>query len=333
MSRWLQFLENDPLPALLEPGSAALQYFVRRDLLDEAAPPVEQLWELPEARKTLGKQQADGSWLRAGTRKHPAICYELVETWRWLRVLVEQYGFNRQHLQIARAVEYIFSCQTQAGDFRGILANQYATYYSGAILGLVIDAGYTQDERVERSFRWLLEIRQDDGGWTIPLLTHRLDRATQYRLTSQQAEPLEPIRSLPFSHNWTGMVLRAFAAHPHYRSSAEAQHAGRLLKSRFFQPDAYTSYQSAAYWVRFEHPFWWNSLLAAMDTLARLGFSAADADIGRGLKWFQEHQAPDGLWALSGGQSAGVEKDTPRRREMRRWVGLAICRVLKYFLG
>jgi hypothetical protein len=136
----------------------------------------------------------------------------------------------------------------------------------------------------------------EDGGWTIPLLTHKLDRATIYRLTSEYTEPLEPDRSKPFSHNWTGMVLRAFAAHPRWRHSEAAWTAGRLLKSRFFQPDSYTSYRSAGYWLRFVFPFWWSNLLTSLDSLSRIGFTREDQQIQCGLQWFIEHQQDSGLW-------------------------------------
>jgi len=212
VDRWREHLKFDPLPALLACGNEALRYFVRRDLLGERVGAVDPLWESPEARRILKKQQPDGAWHRAGGEKHPAINYRLIGTWRHFRFLVEQYGFTREHPQAQRAAEFLFSCQTSAGDFRGFLANQYATYYSGAIMALLNKAGYEDDPRIERGFQWLLSMRQNDQGWTIPLLTHKLDRATLYRVTSEFAEPLEPDRSKPFSHNWTGMVLRAFAA-------------------------------------------------------------------------------------------------------------------------
>jgi len=91
---------------------------------------VDQLWQLAEAQKILRKQLPDGSWSRSGEQKHPAINYHLIETWRWFRHLVEQYGFTRENPQAELAAEFLFSCQTQEGDFRGILANQHATYYT-----------------------------------------------------------------------------------------------------------------------------------------------------------------------------------------------------------
>ena len=330
---WRAQLKVDPVPALLSRGDAALHYFVRRDLLGEDPGPVERLWELPGAQKMLRKQQPDGSWPRRGENKHPAINYGLVETWRWLRILVEQYGLTRPHPAAERAAEFIFSCQTEEGDFRGILANQYATYYSGAILGLLVQVGYGDDPRAERAFQWLLSMRQADGGWSIPMITHKLDRETQYRLSSEYAEPIQLDRSKPFSHNATGMILRAFAVHPRYRHCEAAQTAAGLLKSRFFQPDAYTSYHDASYWLRFEYPFWWNNLVAALDSLSRMGLSGADGQIRRALDWLVEHQEEDGLWRVSYVKADEVEKDNLKTRQMKPWISLAICRVMKRLVG
>jgi len=289
--------------------------------------PVDRLWKLPEGQKILRKQQSDGSWPRTGQKKHPAINYHLIETWRQFRLLVEQYGFSREHPQARQAAEYLFSCQTEEGDIRGILANQYATYYTGAIMALLIKAGYEEDPRIEKGFQWLLAMRQSDQGWTIPILTHKFDRATRYRLTSQYAEPVEPDRSKPFSHNWTGMVLRAFAVHPKYRNSEAARTAADLLKSRFFQPDTYGSYQAAGYWVRFEYPFWWNNLVAALDSLSLIGLSSRDEHIRQALEWLRDHQQEDGLWKASYMKPKEKEKETAKAREMKLWVSLAICRV------
>ena len=331
MDEWRTHLRFDPLPPLLASGNEALQYWARRDLLGESVGPVRGLWELPAARRILRKQGADGSWPRPGEHEHPAINHPLIETWRQFRFLVEQYGFTREHPQAERAAESLFSCQTAQGDIRGILANQYATYYTGAIMALLIQAGYADDPRIGRGFRWLLAMRQDDGGWTIPLITHKFDRATQYRLTSEYAEPVEPDRTKPFSHNWTGMVLRAFAVHPQQRHSQAARAAAQLLKSRFFQPDYYTSYQAASYWVRFEYPFWWYNLVAALDSLSRIGLPKEDPQIQQALVWLVSHQEENGLWKVTYAQAQ--ERDTAKVREMRLWVSLAICRVFRRLYG
>ena len=242
---------------------------------------------------------------------------------------MERYQFDREHTAASRATEYLLSCQTGDGDIRGMIGNQYATYYTGAILSLLIRAGYEDDPRVERGMKWLLDMRQDDGGWTVLILTHKLNRDTVHRITSKYAEPVEPDRTKPFSHNWTNMVLQSFATHPRYRESEAARTAGILMKSRFFKPDVYSSYKAASYWVRFA--YWWPNLLTALNSLWLMGFSKEDPDIGKALEWFIEHQQEDGLWNLSYGGDKGFNNS--KSMEERLWLSLAVCRILKQYYG
>jgi len=67
------------------------------------------------------------------------------------------------------------------------------------------------------------------------------------------------------------MVIRAFAAHPQYRKSPEALQAAQLLKSHFLKSDNYNSYKHPDNWIRFEYPFWWNNLTAALDSVSLIG--------------------------------------------------------------
>ncbi|HNQ24859.1 MAG TPA: prenyltransferase/squalene oxidase repeat-containing protein [Phycisphaerae bacterium] len=333
MSHWLNELRYDPIAPLMCSGAEALVYHVRRDLLAEQVEPIQTVWDLPEGRKILRRQQEDGSFKLSGKRpdRYPPYHYALAETWKQFRYLVEQFGFTKGHLAAQRAAEFLLSCQAEAGDIRGMLANQYATYYTGAILGLLIKAGYGDDPRIEKGMQWLLSMRQADGGWTIAMLTHRLSREETYRLSSEYAVPLEPDRSQPFSHTCTGMVLRAFAVHPRHRRSVAARRAANLLKGRFFQPDSYSSYKDADYWVKFQYPFWWNHLVAALDSLSLIGVPRDDPDIQRGLDWLIENQEKSGLWRLSYAKKTGAQP--AKANEMRLWITLAICRILKRYFG
>jgi hypothetical protein len=181
------------------------------------------------------------------------------------------------------------------GDIRGILSNQYIPYYMGAIFELLIKAGYENDDRILKGMDWLLDMRQNDGGWIIPMSVFKMQE--YYSLC--QKDPIPPEKKCPFSHKATGMVIRSFASHPVLREIEPAIQAGRLLKSRFFQKDAYSSRQAVNYWFKFQYPFWWTNLLTVMDSLMRLGFSSVDADIQKGIAWFVEHQDKDGLWRVT----------------------------------
>jgi hypothetical protein len=314
---WTEKIHVNPLPRLLGTNDKALLFFIERDLLENSCGRIESLWQLPEPQKILSHQQPNGSWLYKGKRPGNVFgeAYELLETWKTLRKLVEMYGFNNSHPLITRACEFMLSYQTQEGDIRGILSNQYMPYYMGAILEILIKAGYEKDGRVEKGMQWLLNTRQDDGGWIAPLLLYKM--SDYYEICTQP--PVQPPKKLPFSHMVSGMVIRTFAAHPLYKRSAVALQAGSLLKSRFFKKDAYTSRQDETYWFKFQFPFWWTNLLSSLDSLMRLNFSAQDKDVHKGLNWLVDNQGQDGLWKANYGKKNTSDPDY--------WVTFAICRI------
>ena len=320
----------DPINSLLSLEDDAITYFVKRDLIVESVDPIEKVWQLPEVHFLLRNQQENGSWIYPGKKiqTYPSHHYPMVETWKRYRILINQYELNNQHPQIQKASEFLFSCQTEQGDFRGMIGNQYATYYTGAIMAALIRAGYENDERIKNGFKWLLSMRQNDGGWTVPIITRSFDRKTTYILTTTHCDPVEPDKSKPFSHNWTDMVLRAFAAHPTYRKSEKAHTAAKLLKSRFFKDDSYRSYKSKYYWTRFA--FWWPNILTSLESLSSIGFSKNDPDIQKALQWFIEHQQENGLWLLN--YWPGKQQQNTRKIEIQKgWISLRICRLFKQF--
>jgi len=171
---WRHALGRDPVEPLLYSKNQALLYFVSRDLLgQEGSTSKESLWELPKVLGIVRKQLPSGAWKYSGGRDYirSKEDYNQLETFRILRVLVEKYALDKKHDSIQRAASFLFNHQTDEGDFRGIVGNQYAPYYSAAIMELLIKAGYADGARILNGFRWLLSIRQDDGGWAFPLRT------------------------------------------------------------------------------------------------------------------------------------------------------------------
>ncbi len=331
MVEWIAQLRVDPRPELLSSGNEALQHFARRDLLGEEVGPVQDLWDLPGALRILRKQQGDGSWRYPGKNRdiYTETNYDLLETFRNLGFLVEKYGFDRHHLAIGQAAEYILSCQTEEGDIRGILGTQHIPYYHAVISELLVKAGYGDDPRLEKGLEWLLSMRQDDGGWIVPM------QAVPARDKTRQmwsAPPVPLDRSNPFSHLATGMVLRALVVHPRYVGREETRLAAEQLKSRFFKSDRYNDRKAPRYWTKFQFPFWWTNILTALDSLSRIGFSPDDQDVQRALQWLVANQEDNGLWKTSYEQKKRKEM-TPKEKEASLWVGLAICRVFKRFYG
>jgi hypothetical protein len=191
-------------------------------------------------------------------------------------------------------------------------------YYHGAILALLVKAGFRDDPRLIKGLDWLLSVRQDDGGWLIPMQAVPARKRTK---AFWAGKPLPPDRALPHAHLATGMALRALAGHPRYRYRAEVRLAATRLKERFFQPDKYHDRKAAGYWLKFQYPYWFTHLVMALDTLAQIGFPPGDPDVQRAVAWFEQHQAADGLWPTGYDKGANM----PR---MRRWIGFTICAVL-----
>ncbi len=321
---WIKHLRVDPIRALQVNSDQALNYFVRRDLLEEQLEPIESIWELDVPKKLFQKQAVSGCWHYPSKSKSndPIFNYDLLETYRSLRIVVDMYSADRKHPSIQKAAEYVFSCQTKDGDIRGILGNQYMPYYHAVLLEELIKAGYADDYRVIKGMEWLLSVRQKDGGWIIPFQ----GVPSKERNGLWQKTPIPPDRSLPFSHLATGMILRAFAVHPEYCQRSEIHRAGELLKSRFFKPDKYYDRKGSEYWLKFQYPFFWTSLLTALDTLHLLGFTQVDSDVDKGLTWLVENQQPDGLWPTEYNKNKGTNAT-----HSIPWVTLAVCRVLREY--
>jgi hypothetical protein len=315
-----ELLRFDPIPWLRSTDNRAITAILRRDLGGERLD-TRALWELPEPTRLLRRQQPDGSWPYPTPRPGPQN-YDLYQTLQVLARLVTQFGFDRRHPAIERAADYVFSCQSRDGDYRGIYGRQPAPTYTPALMEVLILAGYADHSSIDRAFQWLLSSRQDDGGWAIAARTRdqRLVRDWQEVMA---APPIEADRSRPFSHLVTGMVLRAFAAHPRMRRSTAATTAARLLKERFFQPDRYPDRQAAGYWTKFGFPFQFTDLLTSLDSLGKLGFPASDPNVAAALAWFRSRQNRDGSFAL----------DLLRARDpdLRYWLGLALCRAIARF--
>jgi hypothetical protein len=312
----------DPIKILKSVENPSIKFFVNHDLLEDRDTKIENLWNLKPVKRILKKQDQDGFWKYPGRVREELRSshdYNQLETFRMLGELVEKYGLNRDHVQIRNAADFLFKCQTDEGDFRGIYGKQYAPTYHPAIMELLIKAGYVKDSRIKKGFKWLNSVRQEDGGWAIPLRTQQLS----YKDAMKLPEPIQPVRSKPFSHLVTGMVLRAFAAHPQYRKTYESLHAGDLMISRLFKNDKFSDRRDKKYWERVSYPFWFTDIVSTMDSLSLLGYTIKNKQLKHAFNFFIEKQNEYGLFDLK----LLKVKD----KDLKYWIALAICRSFKRF--
>lgn len=312
-------LRYDPTIPLLASGNRSLAWFARRDLCGEQTGDITTLWSEPAALKILKGQKPNGSWRYGGTLRddRDRNGHDIVETFRQLGVLICKFGFDRRHEAIRQAAEFLFGCQSDEGDFRGVYGTQYATTYSPMIGELLIKAGYADDPRVIRSMEWLFTMRQGDGGWAVPLRT----LPVRYVDVVYAPEPLQPARSKPFSHLATGCAMRALAAHPAYRHLPDTLAAARLLLSRLWKRDRYPDRGAPSYWTEFSYPYWFTDMLNALDALLKIGMTANEPEIARPIRWFVDRQSPDGTWDT-------LKLLRGKDKQLPLWLTLQISRVL-----
>ena len=319
---WESHLCFDALSPLINSGNKAIALHASRDLKGRSLQ-VQDLWQEEEAHSIIKKQLPGGSWKYPNPPGNEAEeNFNQYQTFKDLGILIEKYGFDKTHPAIQNTAEYLFSVQTDEGDFRGIYDKQYTPNYSAAIAELLIKAGYADDPRLKRVFDWLLATRQHDGGWALPF------RTRGYNIDVTYAHPvtIQPDYSKMYSHMVTGVVLRAFAAHQQYRNAPEAKQAGQILTSSLFKNDHYADRGANKYWLQFVFPFCYTDLISALDSLSLLGFSENEPQIEKALNWFIGHQQPSGLWdfKITAGRDKGISQ---------LWLALAACRIFKRFYG
>jgi hypothetical protein len=110
MSNWRSVLYYNPMSPLLSASNNAIVFFAARDLLGHTERSIQTLWDLPEAKKIVSKQQPDGLWKYPGGNKNirSSENYNQIETFRNLGYLVEMYGFNNANPVIAKAADFLF---------------------------------------------------------------------------------------------------------------------------------------------------------------------------------------------------------------------------------
>jgi len=101
--------------------------------LNEYPGSAQSLWTSAEANRLLRRQRPDGSFpYPGGGKEHlrETEDYDQLETYRVLGSLVDKYAATREFAPVEKAAGFLFSRQTEEGDFRGIYGRQYTLNYS-----------------------------------------------------------------------------------------------------------------------------------------------------------------------------------------------------------
>ncbi len=326
-SGWRARLGRDPVPILLREGSEALVARVRRDLIDdEEAPRADEVLTYAEVKSFLRKQEKNGAFPPKPPEKAigPAKFARAVATLRALDRMAD-FGLRKSEDPVSRAAELLLDSQNDDGGIGDLAvgetpearARAVAVHFHGWALSALCRAGYDDDPRVEKGFRFLLANRQADGGWAWRGV--RTDSAAR-----------------PSSHLVTGMALRAFASSATRRSSREARRAAELLATRFLQPDRYPDRKAAAYWEQISEPRFWTDVLDALDGVTAVGLGKENSGVRTAEAYVRGRQNPDGLWypgaPVKGdgiSRPAAAAAANVKDRESARWLTVRVLIVLR----
>jgi len=317
---------NKAIEFLLARGNLPILYWLKKDILEV---PVDRefknLQKFASRIRILKNQKPNGGWCKRKYEGHPRWekTYYIVDTLKNMFKLYN-FGCTLKDEEIKKAIKFVLSTQSKAGDFRGAYLNEYAPTYHALSLEILCLYGLDKDDKIQKGFRWISNNRQNDGGWVIPYRTIDQEKLKdRYNYEAQlKLEPIKPDKSQPFSHLVTGMVLRALAASPTWSKSKEAWKAGELLLSRFFKADRYNDRWLPSFWEELTYPFWATDILSSLDSLSNIGFPAENENLQKGLNWMLKKQNKQGYWE-AGNIKSSIEDHL--------WVTFAVLRVLKRF--
>jgi hypothetical protein len=297
LSGWRARLASDPIPRLLREGSPSVLARIRRDLIDDSeAPGLDEVWGYPEVKALVKKIEKDGSFAPKALEKSlggPEFAAAL-STLRGLDRLADlgvRAGGEvagkvpKIPKELQKSVDFLLSSQEADGGLEALAigdapktkAKMPALHYQGWAISALCRVGLEADPRVEKGLQFLIERRQDDGGWAWRGV--RTDSAAR-----------------PSSHLITGMVLRAFAASMVRRGSREARRAAELLATRFLQPDRYPDRKAPTYWEILTEPRFYTDVLDALDTVTAIGLGKENSGVRTAEAYLRSRQGADGLW-------------------------------------
>jgi hypothetical protein len=346
LSGWRARLASDPIPRLLREGSPSVLARIRRDLIDDSeAPGIDEVWAYPEVKGLIKKMQKNGSFepkapeKALGGAKFASTLATLrsIDRLADLGVRTEQdkgaekgeaKGAGKAPTELKKTVDYLLSSQETDGGIADLAlaetakgrAKMVALHFQGWALSALCRLGYENDARVERGLQFLLDHRQDDGGWAWRGV--RTDSAAR-----------------PSSHLVTGMVLRAFASSVARRSSREARRAAELLATRFLQPDRYPDRKAPGFWEVLTEPRFYTDVLDALDTVTAIGLGKENSGVRTAEAYLRSRQSTDGLWypgpppTKSDAVAAAAVKTKgakdPKDTEAAIWLTLRVLVVLR----
>ena len=267
---------------LFDTGGPTIQYRTLVELLDKPwdDPEVQTAWAMipdyPSLAALLAAQRSEGYWIQRDfyIPKHSSTF--------WVLSVLADLGLSRENSHIQRGIEFMFTQQRPDGGFcrqrrvsgkDWVRDEQPEPCTQARIVRFLIQFGYGQAPRTRLAIDWLLEEQRSDAMW---LCSHARGRGC-LRAT------------LDF--------LRAAALDPATAALPTVAHVALVVADLLLEPNM-DRYHVGNEWLTLTYPYFGYSLISALDTLARFGFTPAHMKIANSVEYLLSRRHPDGSWSL-----------------------------------
>lgn len=326
---WLDQLQADPLPWLLEPDPAnpAIRYFALRDLLGRAADDPEVV-EAHSAIMTTGPvpvildaQHPDGYW------QQPGGGYRKYRGTVWQIMLLSELGADSTDERVQHGCEYVLSHSIAsnggfaASNTRPVPSNVIHCL-NGNLLYALIRLGWLDDPRVQQALDW--QARAITGEGSIQYYESGTN-GPDFACAVNEKQPC----------GWGATkAMKALVAVPPERRAltvARALERGMEFLLRYDLAKAdypYTEKVSSA-WFKLGFPLsYWSDVLETLAVLTALGYNG-DPRLAEAYRWLLGKQDVQGRWKLENSLNGKMWIDIEKRGKPSKWITLRVMRVLK----
>lgn len=335
---WLERLNNDPLPWLLEPDleNPGVRYFALTELLDQTPDDPEVIAAQRGVMTSgpvpaiLDAQYPQGYWVKPGPGYSPKYRSTV-----WQVVFLAQLGADGDDPRVRAGCEHILDhARTEHGSFSMNARSSGRIHCLQGNLGAaLIDLGWLGDERLTEALDWLARSITGEG------FASAEDRRAPVRyLRSGNSAPgfvCSANDHLPCA--WG--AVKAMLALSRIPSAARTQAIQGAIKvgTEFLvghdpsvadYPMGYSTKPNRS-WFRFGFPvFYVTDVLQNLEVLTALGFGR-DPRLAPALDLVLGKQDAQGRWKMEYTYNGKTWTDVEQKGHTSKWVTLRALRVLK----
>ncbi len=334
MASWLQALNEDPLPWLLEDSTPAVRHLALRHLLGRTADDPEVAAARAEAMETapiapiLAAQNPAGFWVKPGPGYGPKYRGTV-----WQLIFLDQMGADGTDPRVHAACAYVLAhTQSVSGGFVASGSTTEAPpppsfaihCLHGNLLRALIGFGWQVDERVRHAVEWqAMAITGDDFGWYFQSGTSgpRFSCAANGHLPCAwgAVKALSALARVPASQR-TPLVERSLREGVEFLLGVDPLSAAYPAGRRSTTP--------SSSWFKLGFPGGYIAdVLENLEVLCELGY-AGDRRIEPAVEWLLGKQDGHGRWKNEHAYTGKTWENIERQGRPSKWVTLRACRVI-----